>query len=285
MKRKKERNDHQEDKQEGDEQEPMSENPVNDHGLFSCPTEGCIASFTKYHFLENHLSFGKCKFVAEKTTLLDKAKLLYQLKLTEGSSNQPTMSGIAVSELEDNSNLTSSPEGWALKVSKDAVRFNNNQKSYLDQKFKIGQDTGIKADPAQVACDMRKAKNETGERRFVFKEFLTSQQIQSYFSRTASKLKRTGVDEIKEKAIGEEVAFSSLRSVVLKECELTHPIIYDNLNICDLYAKSKLKNLTVAVLRSICTYFHIEIETLPQKRKAPYLSLMSELVQSCSCTK
>lgn len=36
------------------------------------------------------------------------------------------------------------------------------KKKYLDEKFKIGQQTGHKADPAQVSQDIRHAKNESG---------------------------------------------------------------------------------------------------------------------------
>ena len=55
--------------------------------------------------------------------------------------------------------------------------FNENQKNYLDEKFKLGQETGYKEDPSQVASDMRRAKNENGERRFAVGEFLSPQQI------------------------------------------------------------------------------------------------------------
>ena len=44
-------------------------------------------------------------------------------------------------------------------------------------KFKLGQETGYKEDPSQVASDMRRAKNENGERRFAVGEFLSPQQI------------------------------------------------------------------------------------------------------------
>ena len=43
--------------------------------LLSCPVEGCIHTYQKYHNLECHLLFGKCKLVSEKYTLLDAAKL------------------------------------------------------------------------------------------------------------------------------------------------------------------------------------------------------------------
>ena len=77
---------------------------------------------------------------------------------------------------------------WA---SKKSTHFNENQKNYLDEKFKLGQETGYKEDPSQVARDMRRAKNENGERQFAVGEFL-SQQIKSYSSRSAAKIKTGG---------------------------------------------------------------------------------------------
>ena len=61
---------------------------------------------------------------------------------------------------------------------------------YLDNRFQIGQESGhIKADREKVSRDMRYARRDNGERRFNVEEFLTAQQIQSYFSHTAAKLK------------------------------------------------------------------------------------------------
>ena len=80
-------------------------------------------------------------------------------------------------------------QGWAFKGTRKATRFNENQREYLDDKFQIGQESGHKSDPEKVSRDMRYARRDNGERRFDVEEFLTAQQIQSYFSRTAAKLK------------------------------------------------------------------------------------------------
>ena len=80
-----------------------------------------------------------------------------------------------------------------MRSTKKATRFSAKQKSYLDEIFliflkKIGEQAGFKADPAQVAQDMRHKKHEDGSRRFTVDEFLAPQQIKSYFSRMAAKL-------------------------------------------------------------------------------------------------
>ena len=220
--------------------------------LLSCPVEGCIRTYQKYHNLECHLLFGECKLVSEKYSLLDTAKLAYAEKVQEGFTTQ-----------------------------------------YLDNKFQIGQESGHKADPEKVSRDMRYASRDNGERRFDIEEFLTAQQIQSYFSRTAAKLKHavTGqsehdsIDNNDSQAAQEQEAFLSARLAVLHQCELLHPIVYDTLNICSLYSSNKLAKLSVAQLRLICSYYNMGIEEQQSKRKAPYITFISNLVGSCSCTK
>ena len=155
----------------GEEGEPTVEevldNPV--HGLFSCPNAGCVKVYQRHSSMEKHLSFGKCKLVPEKDTLLDKAKKLYQTKLIAGTSAPATIQGDTTGKYS----VGILPEGWALKSPKKATRFNEAQKHYLEEKFNLGQETGHKLDPAIVARDMRYARNKDGTRQFKMIEFMT----------------------------------------------------------------------------------------------------------------
>jgi len=72
---------------------------------------------------------------------------------------------------------------------KKATRFNEKQKKYLEVKFFLSQETGRKVEAVTVAQEMRYAKNEARSRRFTLDEFLTPQQVQSFFSKIAGKLK------------------------------------------------------------------------------------------------
>ena len=136
-------------------------------------------------------------------------------------------------------------------LSKKSAHFNENQKNYFDEKFKLGQETGYKEDPSQVASDMRRAKNENGERRFAVGEFLSPQQIKSYFSRSAAKIKQAeSVAEIDVPAIDEEMAYSSAHDKIIQECQLSHPILYDTYNLCQLYATNKLTRLSISFLHN-----------------------------------
>ena len=77
-------------------------------------------------------------------------------------------------------------EGWALKESRKAHRFNEKQRSYLEVKFNLGQSTGRKVDPDFVAKEMRQTLDSDGKRLFRPSEFLTGQQITSLFTRLAA---------------------------------------------------------------------------------------------------
>lgn len=249
--------------------------------LFSCPKQGCTLSFKRHSNLETHIMFGKCRLRKEMLTVLDKAKVLYAQKLSEGAAEQLSMKSVPT---EKQSEIVLD-QGWAIRQTKKTTRFNENQKSYLDDKFLIGQSTGIKADPQQVARDMRNARTENGRRRFIIAEFLTPQQIKSYFSRKASKTKNAPAVEAAEIAQKDHTTYLSTRQAIIQECHIEHPIICDTYNVCKLYSDGKLAKLNVALLRHFCLFFSIDIDGISQHRKAPYISLLKELVLSCSCFK
>ena len=75
---------------------------------------------------------------------------------------------------------------WAVSKPRGSVRFSEKVKEYLTARFTPGERTGRKADPAQVAVDMRNAKNESNARLFTREQWLTKSQVQSFFSRLAA---------------------------------------------------------------------------------------------------
>ena len=133
-----------------------------------------------------------------------------------------------------------------MKQSTKNSRVNDNQKSYLDERFKMSQTTGIKADPLQVSREFRHGKNEDREHHFAKNECLSPQQIRSYFSRTAKKNKSLGEEEVvDDESVEEESA-------------------YNLMFICQLYG-SKI------ILRHFYIYFNISgVESQSDRRKAPY---------------
>ena len=250
--------------------------------LFTCPVDGCVKCFQQYRSLENHLEYGSCNIVPERENLFDRAKKIYRDKLLHGSDIQPVLASSTLPA----SNEEILEQGWALKTSKKPTRFNERQKRYLDEKFFIGQETGHKLDAATVALEMRYAKDECGNRRFTVDEFLTSRQVQSYFSRKAAKLRNRQEDIPEEDiaAVEDQANYSSTRANVLENCQLTHPIVYDSFNLCNLNASNGFKKLNIGMLRLLCEYFDLDIAEISRSRKAPYIQLLSSLVQNCSCT-
>ena len=72
-------------------------------------------------------------------------------------------------------------QGWALRSSKKSTRLSEAQRWYLESKFKVGQETGLNLDPVDVVRDMSYGRSQQGAKLFTEDEFLTAQQIQSYF--------------------------------------------------------------------------------------------------------
>ena len=138
----------------------------------------------------------------------------------------------------------------------------------------LGQETGHKLDPASVARDMRFAKDKEGRRQFTVREFLTAQQVQSFFSRRASRLRQVTTEDTE--AAEESEAYDNARTLVLKEVQLCHPIVFDSFNLCDMSRKNRLGDLSVAMLRTVCEHFDIDVKEITVQRKAPYLTLLEE---------
>ena len=259
------------------EEQPM-EATATDESLFSCPNDGCVKTYQRYSALEKHLSFGKCELVLERESLLDKAKRLYRSKLLEGASAQATIEAGPVNMQDSTYSLS---EGWALKSPKKSTRFNDAHKCYLEDKFVLGQETGHKLDPARVACDMRFAKEKEGRRQFTVREFLTAQQVQSFFSRRASGLRQVTTEDTE--AAEQSEAYDNAHMLVLKEVQLCHPIVFDSFNLCDMSRKNRLAELSIAMLRTVCEHFDINAKEITVRCFAPYLTLLKELIESCEC--
>ena len=143
-------------------------------------------------------------------------------------------------------------------------------KGYLSSRFQSGERTGRKADPAQVAAEMRKAREADGARKFIRSEWLTKNQVQSYFSRlSATKRRRAAKDQERdandedddESLIEEESAYLEHRvrtkevADVISEIGLTHSILFDGHNICDHVNDDTLRKFKVTKLREMCPFF------------------------------
>ena len=71
------------------------------------------------------------------------------------------------------------------------MRFSEPVKEFLKGIFLKGKETGQKADPVEVTSKLRSVRTQDGGKMFQRSEWLTVQQVKSYFSRL-SVLQRSG---------------------------------------------------------------------------------------------
>ena len=128
------------------------------------------------------------------------------------------------------------------------------------------------------------ARDSEGNRLFTSAEFLTSQQVASFFSRLAAKRRlphvTSGSDEEADDAETES-ALQELSNAVMREVSLEHPIVYDYYNICS----SKLSSFSIQMLREHCNFFEIDTSHVKVRRKKPYLDLLVAFGKDCPCQK
>ena len=82
--------------------------------------------------------------------------------------------------------------------------------------------------------------------------------------------------------VEDEEAFRKLRSEILEDVALRHPICYTSYNICELIADSKLSKFTIQMLQDICEHFDILITDSIVKRKAPYIEGLITFGRKCT---
>ena len=141
-----------------------------------------------------------------------------------------------------------------------------------------------------MAKSLRKAQHADGTPRFQNDEYLTSKQISSFFSRLALKKSVPDIntsdddsDEDDQLSAVEEREFHQMRLDILNEISIKHPILYDAYNICGLASGDKLTKFSVTILKQICAQFDLDTSSIKQKRKKPYIDILSNLVKLCSC--
>ena len=216
---------------------------------------------------------------------MDLAKHQYATCLQEGVGLIPALRAV-LSSVGSSHQGEEVKEGWALKQVKKPYRFNQKKKTYLEQKFNIGQSTSSKIDPAFVAKEMFCSRRKDGGSLFIVSEFLTPQQVSSFFLRLALKVRQQQVEVSQENALAveEQRNFATAKENVLSSLQLCHPIVVDQYNICSLVNnKSEFRKTKVALLQHLCKCLELNIPVPAVRRKAPSVELLEELVNSCPC--
>lgn len=195
-----------------------------------CPEENCTSTFESEDNLSLHIAGGEHQ-IPKLLTGQDKAKHAfakrmdnimkkadYQTATTFGKSNNNKIHSCLVIE-----------EGWALKPKRKITRLNYNQKQFLEECFKKGDETGIKV-TAQSVVKMMRNYTENGKKKFSSAEYLTREQVMSFFSRIKGKGGIFNAEEIQDDEIQQndehlldviennEVCFCNLFSFLLLCC-------------------------------------------------------------------
>ena len=132
-------------------------------GLFFCSEPGCQMVFKKFSELESHLDVGEHRQErGGSESVYDKLRRDWAAKFLTVDNNEETGRALLahIDEQRDKNEAFGSSSdlqlGWALhKPRSQAVRFTDEVKQYLTQKFDLREKTGNKADPGKVAADMR----------------------------------------------------------------------------------------------------------------------------------
>lgn len=137
-----------------------------------------------------HLEAGRHTFKPERITLTDIAIDAYSKTLEKmfTSARFPELDKTAQPVFYDpNMYRPAEPFGWARKPPRKCTRYTPKQREFLIEKFDSGVG-GQRADYKQTALEMQNPSNA-----FSSEEFLTGQQIRSFWSRLAQQRKNNPI--------------------------------------------------------------------------------------------
>ena len=97
---------------------------------------------------------------------------------------------------------------------------------------------------------MHGAHSPNGDRLFAETEFLSAQQISSFFFRLAEKARQKEV-QVKDQdalAVEEVINFSTDRDRVLSSVHVTYPIVVDQYHLCALVKSKEIRTLKASLI-------------------------------------
>ena len=268
-----------------------TEEPSEEGLLFECPEPGCQEFFKSLCELEIHAEIGNHGNRPVSESFYDRMRREWAERFSTvdpvQADRNTSGSGIHSSEETADTPPSDLSQGWALSKPRVSTRFTPKVKAYLNAKFNLGEKRGLRADPNQVSADMRNARDEENKRRFCREEWLTKNQIKSFFSRLAS-AKRKGQDDVDDRAelediLGEQEENSRqlLINSIIDKIGLRHPICYDVYNLCEYCKGSKLSKFNVVMLKAILKNFDISFKS--KDRKKELVEHLAAFLQKCPC--
>ncbi|XP_078349911.1 uncharacterized protein LOC144634762 isoform X2 [Oculina patagonica] len=205
---------------------PSTPPPDDDESdVFGCPEEGCIKTFRTSQNLQRHLDFGRHQFKLHEESQYDHIRRKWAEHCLSLKPENPSYLLGASSSSQDMEIEVGM--GWALPKSKRSNRFSDQVKKFLLEQFMIGEETGRKVTPGEAAKRMRSQRDTAGKLNFGKGEWLTVQQVTSYFSRLAA-MKKLGqlpaaVESIEEddiEAVVEQTQRYALRQRIYNQLTL-----------------------------------------------------------------
>ena len=187
------------------------------HYFVCLPIGRLFKNFLWHSSLLWHLDCRKHQLILERKTLFDKAALEYQHQLEghKGDMLEPILS-VPISS----TGMQYVTMGWALKAGASRrTWFTATQRSYLTDKFRCGEETRRKADPASVVQAMMIPKDAHGSRFFTSGDFLTTNQVAGFLSHLASKkalAEDSGAAETATEEAKEDIVAAPARQIFRK---------------------------------------------------------------------
>ena len=252
--------------------------------MFACSEQSCTKTFVRYSALVKHCDLGAHTRALERITIYDIAKLSYAQHLQEGQVRErPSIAVTSSNTINRESHVL--PMGWALKQSSNKARFSERQKQFLDERFNIGERTGKKSNGEDVAQQMRRVCRPDGNRLFYVNEFLTPQQISSYFSRMAAKRKK--IVEYENAAEEEAETLQTVTSQITVALNAEYEeeqcaCCKDDAIVLPTMSKENLRKQKMAILKELCSNYGIT--GISGRKKEPYVKALYNYMHENPCS-
>ncbi|KAL9978157.1 hypothetical protein ACROYT_G015646 [Oculina patagonica] len=148
--------------------------------------------------------------------------------------------------------------------------------SWLKEKYGGSGASGSRGRPTSKSSDLIQSK--------------AVDSLHLTFSRLAALQKGQEVSEedtaCEDAAIEREELLQDLIKEAQKQIDLQHPLMYEKINLCELFVANKLdhalRKFKLCTLKAMCNSFGVDVDG-PATRKAPFITTVFELVKFCQC--
>ena len=224
-------------------------------------------------------------------SVCDTARKNWASRVTEAHVATGETQRIGFEEAGPSRTMECRSKGSTLETTKRAPRIEEKVKIVFIQKFNQGAAVGQKADPVQVAREMKCVRDGSGKLHFKPEEWRTSQQIKNFFSRMSALQRQRLPDENQEEefahedlgALQSEDSTQAIRQEERKDMESPEHLIQVGAeNLCALLHAGKLSFLRLAQLRETCTALQRQTAG-SYSTKRTYTKPLNACAKSCSC--